>query len=150
MNNAPPWITAAKWDDRFLNLAAHVGGWSKHPRKKVGAIIVRPDRTIAGEGFNGPPRGFDDSVFESMTRDEQHAVAVHAEQNAMHTARENLDGCAIYIHGMTPCAQCAAAIVQRRITRVVFSCGHVSPDWMKSYALAERVLTMGGVDVKKV
>jgi dCMP deaminase len=139
-----------KWDTRFLNLAEHIASWSKHPRKKVGAVIVRPDRTIAGEGFNGPPRGFDDAQFDAMAREDQHAVTVHAEQNAMHAARESLDGFAIYIHGMTPCAQCAAAIVQRRIARVVFTCGHVSPDWMRSWALAEQVLRAGNVIVKKV
>lgn len=50
-------ISIGKWDGRFLDLAVLVGEWSKDPSTKVGAVLVRPDRTIAAVGFNGFPRG---------------------------------------------------------------------------------------------
>lgn len=50
-------IGIEKWDARFLDLAVFIGDWSKDPSTKVGAVLVRPDRTIAGLGFNGFPRG---------------------------------------------------------------------------------------------
>ena len=46
-----------KWDRRFLELANFVASWSKDPSTKVGAVIVRADRTVASMGFNGFPRG---------------------------------------------------------------------------------------------
>ena len=50
-----------KWDRRFLALAEHVADWSKDPSTKTGAVIVRPDRTIASMGYNGFPRGMADT-----------------------------------------------------------------------------------------
>lgn len=84
----------SKWDRRFIELANHVAAWSKGPRKRIGAAIVRPDRSIASLGYNGPPRGFDDAAFLRMTREEQHAVVIHAEDNALRQAApgEDFDG----------------------------------------------------------
>lgn len=62
-----------KWDARFLELAEHVAAWSKGPRKRIGAVVVRPDRSVASLGYNGPQRGFNDEAFLRMSRDEQHA-----------------------------------------------------------------------------
>ena len=42
-----------KWETRFLEMARLVSGWSKDPSTKVGAVIVRPDKTIASVGYNG-------------------------------------------------------------------------------------------------
>ena len=41
-----------KWNVRFLDLARFIAAWSKDPSTKVGAVLVRPDRTIAAVGFN--------------------------------------------------------------------------------------------------
>jgi dCMP deaminase len=41
-----------KWDQRYLEMAALVAGWSKDPRAGVGAVIVRNNRVVA-TGFNG-------------------------------------------------------------------------------------------------
>ena len=46
----------ADWDQRFIALADHIGQWSKDPSTQQGAVIVRPDKTIAATGFNGFPR----------------------------------------------------------------------------------------------
>ena len=51
----------SKWDERFIELARLVAAWSKDPSTKVGAVIVRPDRTVASVGFNGFARGVDDT-----------------------------------------------------------------------------------------
>lgn len=47
----------SKWDERFIELARLVATWSKDPSTKVGAVIVRPYRTVASVGFNGFARG---------------------------------------------------------------------------------------------
>ena len=46
--------------NKFLSLAREVSTWSKDPSTQVGAVLVRPDRTVAGIGFNGFPRGIYD------------------------------------------------------------------------------------------
>lgn len=138
----------SKWDARFIELAEHVAGWSKGPRKRIGAAIVRPNRSIASLGYNGPPRGFNDAVFLNMTRDEQHAVVIHAEDNAIRQAApgEDLSACTLYVSPLFPCAICADRIVRAGIRRVVAYCGHISPDWRASADEAERIFNQAGVE----
>jgi dCMP deaminase len=81
-----------KWDGRFLDLAVFVGDWSKDPSTKVGAVLVRPDRTIAGLGFNGFPRGVLDHPERYDDRPTKYEMVVHAEMNALLSSRESLEG----------------------------------------------------------
>jgi dCMP deaminase len=101
-----------KWDTRFLDLAKHVASWSKDPSTQCGTVIVRPDRTIASIGFNGLPRGVEDSPERLLDRDKKLQYIVHAEVNAILTAHEQLTDYAIYVWPFQPCCQCAAAIIQ--------------------------------------
>ena len=138
----------SKWDTRFLEMAEHIAAWSKGPRKRIGAVIVRPDKSIASLGYNGPPRGFDDAVFLNMTRDEQHAVVIHAEDNAIRQAApgEGLSACTLFVSPLLPCANCADKIAKAGIRRVVAYCGHISPDWRASAEAAEQVFINAGVE----
>lgn len=138
----------SKWDRRFIELANHVAQWSKGPRKRIGAAIVRPDRSIASLGYNGPPRGFDDASFLRMTREEQHGVVIHAEDNAIRQAApgEDLSACTLYVSPLFPCAVCAQRIIDAGIRRVVAYCGHISPDWRASAFAAEELFIANGVE----
>lgn len=122
-----------KWDRRFLDLAHHIAGWSKDPSTKVGAVIVRPDYTIASQGYNGFPRGVDDSLAIYEDRPLKLLRTVHAELNAILSAREPLHGCTVYVTPLCPCANCAAAIIQAGITRVVYRMGQLRPEWAASF-----------------
>lgn len=134
-----------KWDRRFLELASTVAMWSKEPRKKVGACIVRPDRSIASLGFNGFPRGVDDSQDRLDNRELKNYIAVHAETNAILSARANLEGCTLYVTPLLPCSACAGSIVQAGIKRVVAYCGQISDDWAKSAVVTEMIFNEAGV-----
>lgn len=144
----------SKWDRRFIELANSVAGWSKGPRKRIGAAIVRPDRSIASLGYNGPPRGFDDEAFLRMSREEQHTVVVHAEDNALRqmagddyeALRYPDNGYTLYVSPLFPCAVCARRIVDAGIRRVVAYCGHISPDWRASADEAEEIFIAAGVE----
>lgn len=113
-----------KWDARFLQLAQIVSTWSKDPSTKVGAVLVRPDKTIAATGYNGFPMGCSDSDAMYEDRDEKLGRVVHAELNCCLAANENCTGYTIYIYPPSAfktatCDRCAAAIIQRKIHRVV-------------------------------
>lgn len=111
-----------KWDLRFLEMAMMVASWSKDPSTKCGAVIVRPDRSIVSTGFNGFPRGCDDSGSVYADRDLKLARVVHAEVNAVLLARQDVRGCTLYTwppgYGPT-CDRCASVVIQAGITRVV-------------------------------
>lgn len=118
----------SKWDRRYLELATLVAGWSKDPSTKCGAVIVRPDRTLASVGFNGFPIGCDDSEELYLNRDLKLARVVHGEVNAIIHASESVVGYTLYTVGISQkdksvwgpsCDRCSAHIVQAGITRVV-------------------------------
>lgn len=106
------------WDKRFLDLADHVGDWSKDPRTKVGAVIVDQKKRVVSLGYNGFPRGVSDRVERYMDRETKHLFVSHAERNALDNASTQLDGCTMYA-ALKPCSECAKAIIQRGIKRVV-------------------------------
>lgn len=111
-----------KWDRRFLNLAKFISAWSKDPNKKVGAVIIRPDKSIISTGFNGFPIGCDDN----NTKYENQAIKleriIHAEMNAIFLARTDLTDCTMYVYpaGVGPsCCRCSTGIIQTGIKRIV-------------------------------
>lgn len=134
-------MQADKWDSRFLSLAEVVASWSKDPSTKVGAVIVRPDRTIASAGFNGFPRGVLDDDERYADRPTKYAMAVHGEANAIVNAREPLHGYSIYCT-LFPCSVCAALIIQAGIINV----SSLLPDadqierWRDSWTTSETML----------
>ena len=134
----------AKWDLRYLYLAQFVSGWSKDPSTKVGSVIVRPDMSIAGIGFNGFPRGMEDSAERYADRDEKYARALHAEENAILNARERLEGYTIYNYPLAPCTHCAVQIIQAGIKRVVAPVND-NPRWNDSLARAQSYFAECGV-----
>lgn len=108
-----------KWDKRFLGLTDHVAQWSKDPSTKVGAVIVRQDRTIASIGYNGFPRGVIDSDERYNDKQTKYNFVCHAEANAILNAKEPLHNCTIYVSPLFPCKDCAKLIIQSGIWSVV-------------------------------
>jgi dCMP deaminase len=109
----------AWWDNYFLDLAEAVAYASKDPSTKVGAVIVRPDRTVASLGYNGFPRGIVDTDERLNNRDIKYDLVVHGEINAILTAREPLHGYCLYTWPFLTCKKCALQVIQAGIVRVV-------------------------------
>lgn len=126
-----------KWDLRFIELAKHIAQWSKDPGTKVGAVIVRPNRTIASVGYNGLPRGISNEESILADRPTKLALTVHAEVNAIIHAKEPLNGCSLFVWPFQPCSHCAAKIIQTGIQRVVAPKNPpANDDWRVSFSLA--------------
>ena len=111
---------ASKWDARFLALARLIGSWSKDPSTQCGAVIVRPNKSIASVGFNGFPQGMSDSPEWYENRDEKYIRVVHAEVNALLFAREPVHGYTLYTWPLACCPRCAVQMIQAGISRFVF------------------------------
>lgn len=103
-----------------LRHAKFIGeNYSKDPRTKVGALILRADGTPVSWGYNGFPRGIVETTELWNNREEKYKRVLHAESNAIDFARESLEGTAIFC-SLFPCSNCAARIVQAGIKTVVF------------------------------
>jgi dCMP deaminase len=112
-----------KWDLRFLEMARLVSQWSKDPSTRCGAVIVRPDLTVASVGFNGFPRSCSDDEALYANRDLKYSRVIHAEINAILACEGRPRGCTIYTwpEGLGPsCDRCTACIIQAGILRVVY------------------------------
>lgn len=107
-----------KWVVRFLDMANLVSSWSKDPSSKVGAVVAK-EKFIVSVGFNGFPVGTDDHPHLYEDKEEKYPRIVHAEMNAILSAREDLTGASLYCTHF-PCSTCAGAIIQKHIQLVVF------------------------------
>jgi dCMP deaminase len=137
-----------KWNGRFLDLAQFISAWSKDPSTKVGAVLVRPDRTVAAVGFNGFPRGVLDHAERYDDRLVKYEMVVHAELNALLSTRESLEEYTLYVTPLPPCSQCAAAIIQRGIRKVVVAMPESLPEvWAKKWAISSTMFSEAGVAV---
>ena len=142
-------IISGKWQARFVSLAQEIASWSKDISSQVGAVIVRPDRTICSVGFNGFPRGVDDSQDAIANRDTKLLRTLHAEVNAVLSAKEPLNGYSLFVWPFQPCAQCAAAVIQAGITEVYcpFNDHLTHERWRESFKAALQMFDEAGVRV---
>jgi dCMP deaminase len=140
----------AKWVARFTNLAEEISTWSKDVSSQVGAVIVRPDRTIASIGFNGFPRGVEDSPERIANRETKLLYTIHAEMNAILSAKEPLKDYSLFVWPFQPCAHCAASIIQAGIKDVYcpFNAHLDSYErWKDSFQAALQMFDEAGVRV---
>lgn len=144
---------SGKWDRRFLRLAEHVAEWSKDPSTKTGAVIVDTDHRVVSLGFNGFPRGVEDSPERLNDRATKYAVTMHCERNAILFARRDLRGCTLYLWPFSSCAPCAAMIIQSGIYRVVARrCADADLEarWAADLALGRELFAEAGVRWEEV
>ena len=139
-----------KWDIRFLALACVISTWSKDPSTKVGAIIARPDMTIASVGYNGFPKSMKDDDYLYADRDVKLSRIIHAEMNAILHAKEPLHGYTLYTWPIMSCDRCAVQVIQSGINRVVAPLPTValSKRWKTHLLKAEEYFAEASVRVK--
>lgn len=116
--------------ERALELAAAAAGRG-YPNPTVGAVVVRPDGSIVGEGVSEPAGG------------------PHAEATALDAAGEAARDGTLFVtmepcahHGRTP--PCAERVLEAGVARVVAGCADPNPE---AGGGAER-LRAAGVDVE--
>ena len=109
-----------KWDVFYLRMAQTVSTMSKDPSTQTGAVIVRPNKSVASTGFNGFPRVMPDNAEWYANREEKYSRVVHCEVNAQIFAREPLDGYTLYTWPFASCDRCCVTMLQSGITRFVF------------------------------
>lgn len=107
-----------RWDERYVNLAREVATWSKDPSTKVGAVLVRPNNSVASTGFNGFPPGHDDSPELYGNRAYKYDHVVHAEVNALQFSEGAAKGATLYT-SFPPCPACVSHAAASGVVRMV-------------------------------
>jgi tRNA(adenine34) deaminase len=76
----------------------------------VGAIVINSDGVVIGKGFNEREANNDPTA---------HAEIVAIRNAASRLQKSRLDGCTLIVT-LEPCAMCAGAIAQSRISKVIY------------------------------
>ena len=137
------------WNTYFMSLVYFVAMKSKDRHTKIGAVVVGPDGEIRSTGYNGLPRGIEDTKERLENRDLKYKIIVHAERNALLFARGSIKGCTIYTYPMMPCAVCASMIIQSGIKKVVAPKSD-NPRWIQDMELSTKLFEEAGVVVELV
>lgn len=142
------------WDNYFLGIAGAVSVKSKDPKSKLGAVLTQ-NNVVVSTGFNGFPRGIDERA-ERWERPIKYQFVSHAEANAIFNAARNgipTVGGTLYLYGFPgPCIECAKAIIQAGVLRVVWPASDLhrrdpeaAAKWKADLAFARALLAEAGV-----
>lgn len=141
------------WDKRYYDLAKEFSKWSKDPSSKIGAVAIGAKGEVLSSGYNGFPRGIADTEERLHTREIKYKLVVHAEANCIYNATRNgvsLNGSTMYVYGLPCCSDCAKAIIQVGVKRVVMNGDLDNPRWKDSLELAMSMFKESGVEVELV
>jgi len=111
-----------EWDDYFLGIAKVVAQRSHDAQTQHGCVITDANHRIIGVGYNGFPRGMDDSSLPT-TRPEKYPWMIHAERNALSNCVIRPDKGIAYVTGQC-CNDCIMALWQEGVETVVMAKNH--------------------------
>jgi len=138
------------WDDYFMGLAHLSALRSKDPNTQVGACIIDDDKRVVSIGYNGMPFSCDDKTFpwqrEGNFLNTKYAYVVHAELNAILNSKRSLAGCTLYV-SLFPCNECAKAIIQAGIKKVIYEDNKYENDDMT--IASKKMLEAAGVELEQ-
>lgn len=142
-----------KWDERFMFLAKEISSWSKDPSTKIGVVIVNDERRILSTGYNGFPKGIEDTEERLSNRSLKYPLIVHGEMNALMSALYNgvsVKGSTMYVYGLPVCSECCKNIIQSGIKCVVIDNIEFAPEiWAEQWKkTSEPMFKEAGVEVK--
>lgn len=110
------------WHEYFIGLARVVSMRSHDAQTQHGCIITDSNHRILGVGYNGFPKGLDDTKLPN-TRPDKYPWMIHAERNALSNCVIRPDDGIAYVTGQC-CNDCIMALWQEGITKVYMYNSH--------------------------
>lgn len=145
-----------KWDARFLDLAQHVASWSKDPSRKIGAVAIGDKGQVLAQGYNGFPRGIEDSENRYNVREEKYKYVVHAEMNCIYNASWNgvsLNKSKFYVYGLPVCSECAKGLIQVGVKSILVKVPEVEATpliWKQHEKLSKELFREAGIKYARI
>jgi dCMP deaminase len=110
------------WTDYFLGLAKVVSQRSHDSQTQHGCVITDSHNRILGLGYNGFPRGLDDTLLPN-TRPDKYPWMIHAERNALSNCTIRPENGIAYVTGQC-CNDCIMSLWQEGVRTVIMSKNH--------------------------
>lgn len=145
-------IEPTVWQTRWMERAKQISEWSKDPSTKVGCVFVDEERKLElSAGYNGFPRGIDDSEKRLNNRELKYKLVVHSEMNGIFNAAANginLRGSSLFVWALPVCADCAKGIIQVGVKRVYVKEEFVNNErWRETWAWSMFMFQEAGVEI---
>lgn len=137
------------WNNYFLGLAKVVAQRSHDSQTQHGCVITDRNHRILGVGYNGFPRGLDDSKLPNK-RPDKYPWMIHAERNALSNCIVRPDNAIAYVTGQC-CNDCIMALWQEGVTKVIMSNNHgthLFDDEAKKRF--ETFISMSGMQIERI
>ena len=111
-------VPRPSWDSTFMSIAETIALRSIDPNTQVGAVLVDSSNRVISLGYNGMPAGMN---FSHIEIEDKNRYMIHAEMNSLLQVddRRRLEGATCYVT-LFPCQNCAQALAQAGIKRVVY------------------------------
>jgi len=137
------------WIDYFLGLAKVVSQRSHDLQTQHGCVITDRHNRILGLGYNGFPRGLDDTLLPK-TRPDKYPWMIHAERNALSNCIIRPENGIAYVTGQC-CNDCIMALWQEGVTRIVMCEDHGTHLFDESAQIRfNTFVRMSGIDIQYV
>lgn len=137
------------WTDYFLGLARVVSQRSHDIHTQHGCIITDKQNRILGVGYNGFPKGMDDTLLPT-SRPEKYHWMIHAERNALSNCVIRPDNGIAYVTGQS-CNDCIMALWQEGVVKVVMADSHGTHLFDEAAQKKfETFVTQTGIEIVKI
>jgi len=106
---------------------------------------------IRATGWNGFPRGVNDTEERLNDRPTKYKFITHAEANAIANAARSgvaLEGCSLLVTALHPCNDCAKLLIQSGIKKVYAPLPEIDGRWADSFEVAATMFREAGVEVE--
>ena len=139
---------------KYMDLTSSIANiFSKDPSTKVGALFIsNTSHRVLTMGYNGMPRGFDETKDERWKRPEKYMYVEHAERNAIYNACRSgvpLEDSTAFVT-LFPCTDCIRAMVQCGVKRIVTYelTDKVSEQWRKNFEYSMEIAKECGIIIE--
>jgi dCMP deaminase len=135
---------------KFIPVAQALASLSKDPSTKVGAMAFDAKGNVLSVGFNGFPRGVEDTKERYENRAEKLRLVSHAEANVIAQAARvgaKLEGASLLVTALYPCSTCAKLIIQSGIKKVYAPVTENDSKWFEEREVAMLLFSEAEVEV---
>ena len=145
-------MVTPSWNNHFLGQAFVTALRSPDSQTKCGCVIVdKSNKIILGQGYNGFPRGVDDSKLPT-TRPEKYPWMIHAEVNAILNCSQRPEGSIAYITTY-PCFNCLLLMWQAGVSEIIYATNGTKPKMIDNdeyKRLTDKFIRMSNIKVEGV
>lgn len=136
-----------RWIAYGFDLCVANATMSKDPSTKVGAAILRPDKTVLSMGWNGFASAVRDTDDLLNNREEKYKRVIHAEMNALLSSPSRPKDHTLFVWPLCPCERCAPHIIQSGISEIYTTPVKAGARWAESQTHALDQFTEAGIKV---